>query len=146
MRPIGLLALLPAAALLSGTAAPAGSRIIIEVTNLRSGQGLVRACLTTEPSAFPACKGDVVSQRLTVPASDAAQLRFKNVEPGRYAIALLHDENGNGRIDKMLMVPREGFGFSRDAKVAFGPPKFADAAFVIGSDDSRQAIRMRYVL
>jgi uncharacterized protein (DUF2141 family) len=28
--------------------------------------------------------------------------------------------------------PRQGFGFSRDAKMRFGPPGFADAAFTLG--------------
>ena len=31
-----------------------------------------------------------------------------------------------------LMLPREGFGFSRDAAVAFGPPRFGKAAFAVG--------------
>ncbi|WP_369293423.1 DUF2141 domain-containing protein, partial [Alkalihalophilus pseudofirmus] len=43
--------------------------------------------------------------------------------------------------------PREGFGFSRDAKVRFGPPRFAAAAFDITSGAAeRISIRMRYML
>jgi len=78
----------------------------------------------------------------------AAQvLRFRNVAPGTYAIALLHDENGNGRADRALsMIPREGFGFSRDAPVRFGPPSFAAAAMEVGSVAVHQTIRMRYML
>jgi uncharacterized protein (DUF2141 family) len=58
-----------------------------------------------------------------VPAGNPA-ITFANVAPGRYAVALFHDENANGRLDKVLMVPKEGFGFSRDAPVRFGPPRF----------------------
>jgi len=67
--------------------------------------------------------------------------------PGTYAIALLHDENENDRIDRLLgLVPREGFGFSRDARVSFGPPHFEDAAFDVGTAEVSQTIRMRYML
>ena len=65
---------------------------------------------------------------------------------GRYAIALLHDENGNGKIDKALMIPREGFGFSRDAPLRMGPPSFKDAAFDVDAKGVNQSIRMRYII
>ncbi len=44
------------------------------------------------------------------------------------------------------MLPREGFGFSRDAKIRMGPPSFDNAAFELGSERERQRIRMRYLL
>ena len=69
------------------------------------------------------------------------------MKPGRYAIALLHDENENGKADRALgMMPREGFGFSRDAPVRMGPPKFHDAAFEMVSQDRQMTIKMRYML
>ena len=41
---------------------------------------------------------------------------------------------------------KEGFGFSRDAKVRMGPPRFSDAAIDIGAQDRNLTIRMRYML
>ena len=81
-----------------------------------------------------------------VAAAQAAHLDFGHIPAGSYAIALLHDENGNGRADMALMIPREGFGFSRDAPVRFGPPSFARAAFAVGGAPVRQTITMRYIL
>ncbi len=72
-------------------------------------------------------------------------IRFTGVKPGDYAIALLHDENDNGKADRTLgMIPREGYGFSRDAKVRMGPPKFRDAVFTHGAEKQSLAIKMRY--
>ena len=80
-------------------------------------------------------------------ASGTIRLVFDNVAPGTYAIALLHDENRNGRADRALsMIPREGFGFSRDAPVRMGPPSFDSAAFTVRASPVSQAIRMRYML
>ena len=67
------------------------------------------------------------------------------VAPGRYAIALLDDANRNGKADMALFLPREGFGFSRNAAARFGPPKFAAAAFDVGTDEVSIPIRMRYM-
>ena len=107
----------------------------------------MRACMTNNAQRFPRCRDDAQSYRLVIPAGQASTMRFNNVAPGTYAIALLHDENDNGRADRALsMIPREGFGFSRDAKVSMGPPSFDDAAITVGIASQRQAIKMRYML
>ena len=123
------------------------SDVRVTVTGLRSQTGVVRACMTTDPGRFPRCRGDSDSFRVVVPAGEARVLDFGPVPQGRYAIALLHDENGNGKADRAVsMIPLEGYGFSRDAKVRMGPPRFEEAAFMVGGEPVRQAIRMRYML
>lgn len=126
---------------------PAGVSVSIEVTELRNTKGVVRACMSPDPKKFPRCQGDPAAYRAVVKADEATSINFTGVAPGRYAIALLHDENDNGKADRMLgMMPREGYGFSRDAKVRMGPPKFEEAAIDIGAAPVRQSIRMRYML
>ena len=120
--------------------------VTIAVTGLRNTNGIVQACLTAEARFFPDCDRDPAAHRLSVHASSNMVLQFDDVPPGTYAVALLHDENANGRVDRMLMIPREGFGFSRDAPVRMGPPHFTDAAFALGPATARQTIRMRYML
>ena len=131
---------------LPGAALPARETVTAEVDGLRSSRGVVRACLTADPDTFPDCQKDPEALHATVPASNGGTVVFRQVLPGRYAIALFHDENANGRLDKVMMIPREGFGFSRDAPVRFGPPRFAAAAFVLGDAQLRTIIRVRYLL
>ncbi len=149
-RPLGrfcALGLAAGAVVLSGTAPPEHGDVTVTVTNMRSTKGVVCACMTTDAERFPRCRGDETAHRIVVPAKKVLELTFRNVKPGRYAIALLHDENENGKADRVLgMMPREGFGFSRDAKVRMGPPKFDAAAFAVGEGGIRQSIRMRYML
>ncbi|SLJ92913.1 DUF2141 domain-containing protein [Novosphingobium mathurense] len=116
------------------------------VTDLRSVKGQILACLTTRPDAFPDCAKDPHALTRIVPAGADVRIDFGTVPDGRYAIALVHDENGNGKLDKSLMIPREGFGFSRDAPVRMGPPSFAKAAFPVEGEDAHVSIRMRYIL
>lgn len=101
--------------------------------------------MTTKQDIFPRCIKDPGSHRTVVPAGETVTIRFTGVEPGDYAIALLHDENDNGKADRTLgMIPREGYGFSRDAKVRMGPPKFRDAVFAHGAEAQKLTIKMRY--
>lgn len=139
-----------AASLVSGAAfaspAVAGD-VEITITDLRSDKGVVRACMTTKENIFPKCRKDPASYRKVVPAGKTLTIRFKDVKPGDYAIALLHDENDNGKADRALgMMPKEGFGFSRDAKVRMGPPSFKSAAFDYAGEGKKMSIKMRYML
>jgi uncharacterized protein (DUF2141 family) len=73
----------------------------------------------------------------------AGTCRFA-ARPGSYAILAMHDENGNGTMDRnFLGIPKEGFGASRGAHGAFGP-KFADARFDYAGGAQTIAITIRY--
>ncbi|WP_234030260.1 DUF2141 domain-containing protein [Erythrobacter mangrovi] len=148
MRGLSALALLPFALLLGAAAPGDGATITVSVTDLRNAKGIVRACMTTDADKFPRCRGVPGAYAATADAQEGTvTFTFTGVKPGRYAIALLHDENSNGKADRVLgMMPKEGFGFSRDAKVQMGPPSFADAAIDIGEEDRDLTIRMRYLL
>jgi uncharacterized protein (DUF2141 family) len=78
---------------------------------------------------------------------DAADcmLVFQDVGPGRYAAAVYHDENGNGKLDlTMFGTPSEGRGYTMTPTVRLAPPSFEEAAFDVGSDDVDLAIHLRY--
>ena len=146
MKVLAPLAIIAAAMPLAASEPPKQGEIAVTITDLRSTKGVVRACMTTNPAIFPRCREDPASYRLVVPAGDKVELMFRNVKPGRYAIALLHDENDNGKADRALgMMPKEGFGFSRDAPVKMAPPKFEAAAFEFTGKAKVLNIRMRYM-
>ncbi|MFL0670862.1 MAG: DUF2141 domain-containing protein [Erythrobacter sp.] len=132
----------------AASAAPASAgEVIVTVTDMRSTKGVVRACMTARADVFPKCSKDPESHRVVVPAGAKIEIRFTGVKPGRYAIALLHDENNNGKADRAVgMMPKEGYGFSRDAPVRMSPPKFRDAVFDQGEEAQRLTIKMRYFL
>lgn len=142
------LALVLAGAVSVGATIPAPADVVVTATGLRNAKGVVRACMTGEADHFPSCANPAVSYNAVSGAGDTVTLTFRDVKPGRYAIALLHDENANGKADRAaMMIPTEGFGFSRDAKVRFGPPKFRAAAFDVAPGASEKlVIRMRYLL
>ena len=136
-----------ASAALTGTTPALAGDVVITITDLRSTEGVVRACMTTQEKIFPKCRKDPDSYRTVVAAGDDVTITFTDVTPGAYAVALLHDENDDGKANRALgMMPKEGYGFSRDAKVRMGPPKFDDAVFEHTGEDQQLTIKMRYFL
>ena len=130
--------------LLTTVGAAPGSRLDVALDHLRSARGLVRVCLTADPANFPACIDDADAVTLSIPAREH-RFSLGGLAPGDYALAVIHDENGNGRLDTFAGIPREGYGFSRNAPVRFGPPRFAAARFAVGGEDTAERVTMRYI-
>lgn len=144
-------ALLLTAGIFITGAAPApqtspGATVTVTITNLRSDKGQILACLTAREDAFPDCAKDPNARKLIIPTTANAQLNFGAVPAGSYAVSVIHDENSNGKLDTRLIIPREGYGFSLDAPVRMGPPKFKSAVFSVGTTPVHINIRMRYLL
>lgn len=137
-----LAAIAPIPALADGD----GAGVTVVISGLRNTKGVIQACLTARAATFPECDKDPAALRLTVPAANGPVLVFRHVQPGTYAVSLFHDQNANGRLDKTFGIPKEGYGFSRNAPVRFGPPSFADARFAVASADVTMPITVRYLL
>lgn len=103
-------------------------------------------CLTKNPKAFPDCSKDSSAVKQMVPATQAANIRFSGIMPGKYAIAIVHDENRNNKMDLALFLPKEGFAFSRNPAIGMGPPKFASASFMVAVDDVAVPVKMKYII
>jgi len=129
-------------AMLAG-AAPV-TRLDVAVDNVRSSKGLIRICLTADPDNFPGCVDDANALTRTIPAA-MRTISFPGLPQRGYALAVIHDENSNARLDTIAGIPREGYGFSNNAAVRFGPPRFAAARFAVAGDAEMQQVRMRYI-
>ncbi len=119
----------------------------VSFTGLRSARGMVRACMTRNPSFFPRCQDDPEALKASVAAGPKARMAFTGVPAGDYALMVLHDENGNARVDKLMGIPREGVGFSRNPVLYFGPPSFEAVRFHVASEGGvQEGVVIRYFL
>lgn len=126
--------------------APDAVDLHLVFSELRSDRGLLRFCVSHTDDKFPSCADVAPEQRFSVAAAATVGFTVHGVRPGHYAVAAIHDENGNARLDKSLVgMPIEGIGFSRNPKLVFGPPKFASAEFDAATEP-HQTIRMKYYL
>lgn len=142
---IKLLAATAVSVLLAG-AAPGTGRLEVDIEGRRNDKGWVRLCLTGVQSGFPDCSRDPRAWKRNLRAPGVTRLSFEGLPPGDYAFSVVHDENGNERVDFTLGIPREGVAFSNNAPVRMGPPKYAQARFRIGPGTTRQRVKFRYWL
>jgi uncharacterized protein (DUF2141 family) len=129
----------------SATSAASGINIDVQFSGLRNAKGQIIVCLATNPKTFPDCSTDPNAQKKAIPAANGGSVRFSNVAPGTYAIAVVHDENKNAKMDLRLFLPKEGWGLSRNPKMRMGKPKFSSSAFVVGDVDLAFPITMKYI-
>ena len=120
----------------------AAEDLVITVTGIRSAKGTILVAVCDEATFLqPTCR-----YKGRAPAAvGSVTVRIMGVPPGMYAAQAFGDENDNGVIDRNLFgIPTEGLGFSNDARMRFGPPSFADAAFRVEAGGGRIAFGLRY--
>ena len=126
-------------ALLLFSSAPAiAADLRVVATGLRSAEGqlLVAVCPEADFTTFECPHVGIA------PTSEGAVV-IRGVPPGTYAVQAIHDENGNGMLDRRLFRPTEGMAFSRDAPMRRGPPQFGDAALAV-TGNGTISVTMRY--
>lgn len=70
---------------------------------------------------------------------------FKDVPPGTYGIAAIHDEDNDEEMDKTLGIPEEGYTTSRDAQNEGLYPDWEDAEFDFSASSSASQMgHMKY--
>ena len=119
--------------------------IQIEIAGLRDAHGLVRLCLTRDHESFPDCKGPGVVHGTIKASLVPVQYTFRGVPAGTYAVAAFHDANGNGKLDTMIGIPKEGFAFSGNPKMHARAPRFNEASFE-SSSRPLATLKMKYLL
>ena len=120
--------------------------IHVDVVGLRNDKGQILCDLFTSAEAFPAHPERANAHVVSTLSQRKAVCAFRNVPPGRYAISVVHDENMNGKLDRVLGMPSEGVGTSRDARGHFGPPKFEDAVFNFSGGEMNLTVTIAYLL
>ncbi|MFT4025330.1 MAG: DUF2141 domain-containing protein [Novosphingobium sp.] len=128
----------------AAVAAQAAAPITVEIGNVRNARGKVLVAVCTQAQFLKTdCNynAEVAAQPGTV------RVTIPNVPPGTWAIQAFHDENNNESTDQGLFgIPKEGVGFSRDARISFGPPKWRDAQFIHQGRPEVMRFRLRYMM
>jgi uncharacterized protein (DUF2141 family) len=142
---VGLLALACLAGGLASAQAPAAKcRLVVHIDGFRNTKGHAGVTVFTSPDGWPEdndkafmhdawpINGDKATAELELPA-------------GRYAVAAIHDENSNHKLDRnMFGIPKEGFGFVNNPKVMLSAPSFDKAALQVTCPVTETTIHLIY--
>ncbi len=119
-------------------------RLIIKVKGCRSDRGKIMIALYDDASSFDKNRNAMYHKVIAI-ENGQAEVVFDQLPPGDYAYKIYHDENTNEKLDKNLLgIPKEGFGFSNNAKVRFGPPKFRECVMKI-HQTAVSTVRLQYL-
>ena len=120
-------------ALLSMTPAMAAT-LVVRTEGLAGGQGEVKVAVCARSFDEAGCPYGASR----APAGPAEEFVFEDLAPGRYAVAVYHDINGNGQLDKIPPgLPTEPYGFSNDIG-RLRPPRFEAA--LVGVPEGRTTV------
>ena len=112
----------------------------IEITGTQGVEGQVLVALFDRAEGW--LSRPLQSRKITPGADGTLRLRFDDLPEGQYAYSLLHDLNGNGRMDfNLIGMPTEAYAFSNNAG-RFGAPKFDEARFTLAGD-LQQRVNLR---
>jgi uncharacterized protein (DUF2141 family) len=112
--------------------APAPGVLEIKITHIENGSGTIYIAIVDSAEGW--LKSDSKSKPFrdatqTVSSTDDMLVRVEGLPPGKYALSVFHDLDGDAEMDtNFIGFPKEPFGFSAPMG-KFGPPKFQAAAF-----------------
>ncbi|WP_298192086.1 DUF2141 domain-containing protein [Novosphingobium sp.] len=119
--------------------------INISVDRVRNSKGLITATLyPNDPKRFLVKNGSLYVA--STPAA-AGQTRFCLFvpHPGTYAIAIYHDEDSSGTINRggLFGIPSEAVGFSNNPTIFLGPPSLRSTLVKVEHPNQSITINVR---
>ncbi|MGP1665711.1 MAG: DUF2141 domain-containing protein [Rhodanobacter sp.] len=115
----------------------------VDVEGVTHASGTLNAVLINSEAAWNGKAKPADVRRVEVSTTAPMQLVFKDLAPGTYAVRLVHDENGNGKLDtNMVGMPTEGYGFSNNPRV-MRAATFAEASFQLPADGTTINVVLR---
>jgi len=110
---------------------PKKPALVISVTNVKKSKGLVRVAVYRDNDKQWLEDKHAISTQSVPARAGTTLVRVTGLAPGRYGVAVFHDEDSDGKLDTNLVgIPTEAYGFSRNPGSKFGPPKLKDARFI----------------
>ena len=109
----------------------------VKIIGFSNNTGSCYVALYRPEDSFPSFNKQYIS-RISEINNKSVHITFDRLPKGDYAIAVFHDSNNNGRLDKNLMgIPTEKYGFSNNARETFSATAFYKARIHL---DSRKEI------
>ena len=126
---------------LSAAGLACAADLSVQVSGIKSADGRVMVAVYGSAAEFLKVPLMAVSAAAD-PAGATVVLR--DLPPGDYALAVYHDANGNGKMDKNMMgIPTEDYAFSNNAMGKFGPPAFDSAKITLAAAGGATAVSLK---
>ena len=121
--------------------------IKFEISNLKNSNGSIIVSVYKNKKSFD---DGIPSSHKVIPKKEKMNKgTFKaqfSLPPGVYGLVFIDDENNDGKMtNRIIGIPKEGYGFSNFYLSGFKKPKFSDFSFTLKEDFETMQIRLRYM-
>lgn len=127
--------------------AQATGTLTVLITAARNAKGSMVVWLFKDAQGFPSDTSKIFRrQNIGInPKTKSAQVTFKDLPRGTFAVTVLHDENNNGKMDKNFFgMPKGGYGASNNPKKRMRAANFDEAKFPLNASDQTIKIALIY--
>ncbi|MEM9136841.1 MAG: DUF2141 domain-containing protein [Cyanobacteria bacterium P01_F01_bin.42] len=122
------------------------NRLTVNVNGLKANRGRICYSLFSSSAGFPTSSQRAIRAECIPVSASSSAIAFGDLSPGTYAVAVFHDKNSDGQLNKNSFgMPTEGFGFSQNPGISTGPPKFRDAAIFVAVSTSKVSIQLNHL-
>ena len=120
------------------------SSLTVNITDSKHDDGSAGFALWNGPEGFPEEIEHAIRITYVPVVAGVASASFEDLAPGRYAVTVYNDRNGNETFDKnWLGIPRESWGVSNNARPRLRAPGYGEAVFEIDAGEHRLGIELR---
>ena len=122
-----------------------GCKLIVHVDGFRDDKGKLGVTLFNQPNGWPE-KNDKSFRHGPFPINGKTGTGiFTDLPPGPYAVAVIHDENENKKLDRNFFnIPTEGFGFANNPKVTLSAPHYSAAIVHVACPVTETTVHLIY--
>ena len=132
---------------LAGASALTAQTLVVHVEGVRNGDGSIHCGFYDSPAQWDTKKSNF--QRHGTKAGlrgGRVTFTFDDIPAGRWAMAIVDDENDSGGIDWGILLPKEGFGFSDYVSRGLSRPDWEDFDFELREGQVTEVrVRVRYL-
>lgn len=120
--------------------------VTLTITGIQSNKGTMIVSVFKDEQSFEDHKASAKFKFSKAAVANGTLKVSLTLAPGTYGIAMLDDENANGKMDKnMVGYPKEGFGFSNFYLSGLKQPKLKEFSFEVKNAPVKLESKLRYM-
>jgi len=116
--------------------------LTVAVEEVSNSAGVVGVLVFNSAAGWPEDFSAALRGKSTPAHPGVMEITFPGLSAGDYAVVVLHDENGNKKLDRGLLgIPIEQWGMSNNPSYSLSAPSFDSARFRLEGDE-RISVRL----
>lgn len=118
----------------------------VKISGIRNSEGNIRLAFFASEEEYKKEEPEITKYICKKGLKDGCTtVVYNDIRPGTYGVALLDDENKNGKMDYSFFLPKEGFGFSDYYFKGIIKPSYKHFCFELNKSEKTIFIKLRYM-